>query len=463
MLNITVRRRRSHRERTRSLVLTPDESRSNRGSALVGVMGITTAVLLVGVAIFTLGYSESDIVDYAVDDARAFYVAEGGLERTRGWLGELAKVDPGANPVGRAFADQRLGGGTYTATVVNDASGGGWIGAYEVVSTGEVDGVVRQVKSTMVAETFARYQWLIESGGGDYSWFRTGERFGGPVHVNGSIMIDGDPWFGGFVRASGGITLTAGSNPVFERGYQLNVGQLELPSQAHVHATLRAEALEPGGHFADALPNKRYYTVELGRPSAGYVWYRKTKENGHQVGAPTTVDISSTNGAFWFDAPIEISGVVDGELTIGVDGDIIITDDILYFDSSPGGGPNPDCDDVLGLIAAGHPDGDIIIERNPANNNDCEIHGVLMALQKNIEAEDYQHGGLRGNLIVWGGTVVEHAIHIAEYTDGVVSSGYLRDFHYDPRLITMPPPYFPYTGTYIIAGWGEVVPPQIES
>ncbi len=463
MLNITARRRRSHRERTRSSVLTPSESRSNRGFALVGVMGITTAVLLVGMAIFILGYSESDIVDYAVDDARAFYVAEGGLERTRGWLGELATVDPGANPVGRAFADQRLGGGTYTATVVNDASGGGWIGAYDVVSTGEVDGVVRQVKSTMVAETFARYQWFIESAGGGYSWFRTGERFEGPVHINGSIMIDGDPWFGNLVRAGGGITLTAGSNPTFERGYELNVEQLELPSQTCIRATLRAEALAPGGHLAPVLPNKRYYTVELGKPSAGYIWYRETKETGQMVGAPATIDLSVSNGAVWFDAPIEISGVVDGELTIGVDGDIIITDDILYFDSSPGSGPNPGCDDVLGLVAAGHPDGDIIIERNSANDNDCEIHGVLMALQKNIEAEDYQHGGVRGDLIVWGGMVVDYAIHIAEYREGVVSSGYLRDFHYDPRLFTMPPPYFPYTGTYIVAGWEEVVPPQIES
>ncbi len=191
MLDIAARRRRNYRECRGSRVLNRDEPpRNDRGSALVGVMGITTAVLLVGVAIFILGNAEADIVDYAVDDARAFYIAEGGLERTRGWLGELAKASPGANPVGRAFAHQRLGGGTYTATVVNDASGGSWIGAYEVVSTGEVDGVVRQVKSTMVAETFARYQWFIESGGGGYSWFRTGERFEGPVHVNGGIMID---------------------------------------------------------------------------------------------------------------------------------------------------------------------------------------------------------------------------------------------------------------------------------
>lgn len=461
MLNIAARRRRNDRECTGSCVLNPGESGSNRGSALVGVMAITTAVLLVGVAIFILGHAEGDLVEFACDDARAFYIAEGGLERARGWLGQLATDSPGADPVDMVFADQKLGGGIYTAKVVSDASGGSWIGAYDVVSTGEIDGVTRQVRSTLVAETFARYQWFIESGGGGYSWFRTGERFEGPVHVNGGIMIDGDPWFGNLVRAGGGITLTAGSMPVFERGYQLNVGQIELPTQAYMHATLRAEAQDVGGHFAASLPNKRYYTVEL--LSSGEVWYRETKETGQMVGPATTVDISGTNGAFWFDAPIEIWGVVDGELTIGVEGDIIITDDILYADSTPGAGPNLNCDDVLGLIAAGHPEGDIIIARNPANNNDCEIHGVMMALQKNIEAEEYQHGGVRGDLIVWGGMVVDYAIHIAEYKDGAVTSGYVRDFHYDPRLFTMPPPYFPYTGTYMIAGWQEVVPPQIES
>ncbi|MCK5597693.1 MAG: hypothetical protein KAJ04_09615, partial [Candidatus Eisenbacteria sp.] len=78
---------------------------SDRGSALVGVVAISTAVLLVGVAIFTLGNAEGDIVEHAVDDARAFYVAEGGLERARAWLGDLLEGDPTANPVGVVFED----------------------------------------------------------------------------------------------------------------------------------------------------------------------------------------------------------------------------------------------------------------------------------------------------------------------------------------------------------------------
>ncbi|MCK4512077.1 DUF4900 domain-containing protein, partial [bacterium] len=169
---------------------------SVRGSALVGVMGIITAVLLVGVAIFILGHAEGDVVEYAVDDSRAFYIAEGGLERVRGYLAALELDDPNADPIGATFSGQLPGGGDYDVLVKEDASGGSWLDAYVVVSTGAKDGVLRQVKATVIAETFAMYSWFIESAGGGYSWFRTGERFEGPIHVNGDLKIDGDPWFG---------------------------------------------------------------------------------------------------------------------------------------------------------------------------------------------------------------------------------------------------------------------------
>ncbi|MCK4914899.1 MAG: DUF4900 domain-containing protein, partial [Candidatus Eisenbacteria sp.] len=174
---------------------------SVRGSALVGVMGIITAVLLVGIAIFILGHAEGDVVEYAVDDSRAFYIAEGGLERARGYLAALEIDDPNEDPVGTSFSGQVPGGGSYHVAVVADASGGSWLDAYEVIATGDKDGVLRQVKATVIAETFAMYSWFIESGGGGYSWFRSGERFEGPIHVNGDLRIDGDPWFGGHVRA----------------------------------------------------------------------------------------------------------------------------------------------------------------------------------------------------------------------------------------------------------------------
>ena len=430
-----------------------------RGSALVGVIAVTTAVLLIGVAIFVLGYAEGDIVEYAVDDARAFYTAEGGLERARGWLGELTADDPTADPVGARFQDQTLGGGSYTVTVTDDVRWESGLPAYEVVSKGEHGGVVRGVKSVMVAETFARFQWFIESGGGGFTWFRTGERFEGPIHLNCGILIDGDPWFGNVVRSSRGLTMKQGSNPVFERGYELNCDPIELPTRADLEATVKTRALN-GGLYAPPLGVGAFYAVGLGWGGAGrltYVGVRGSYGSVVPVTAARTVDISSLNGAVWFDDDIAIAGTLDGRLTIVANGDVNIWDDIVYYDATPYGGPSEGCDDVLGLIAAGHPNGDIVLTYTPPNADDCVIHGVLMALEKNIEAEDYQHYPPRGDIVIHGSMVADYSIHLGQFdSGGNVISGYSRDYRYDPRLFTMPPPYFPLTGRYVPLSWEEI-------
>jgi len=431
---------------------------SERGTAMIGVIGITLAVLLVGASMLALGHSEGEVVEYEVDDERAFWIAEGGLERMRGHLAALELDDPTADPEGLTFAEQPLGGGRYTVAVTDDVSGGSWLDAYEVVSTGEIDGVARQVKVTMVAETFSIYQWFIESGGGGYSWFRSGERFEGPVHVNGSIKIDGDPWFGGLVRAAGGLTIKEGSNPTFVNGYQLGVEPVSLPTRQYVFDTLRAAALQPGGIVLPEIGNGAHYEVVLGEPTLGELTYQGYDRNGDPVGLGGIVTISTTNGAMWSEEDVWIRGTLDGQLTVGVDGSVHIRGDIVYAASTPGSGPDPGCDDMLGLVAAGHPKGDIIIDYTTPNQNDCEVHAVMMALQKTIEAEDYMHHALRGDFTLYGGMLADYAIHLSQYVDGIPISGYVRDYHYDPRVVLLPPPFFPFAGSFTIVTWEEVVP-----
>jgi len=421
-------------------------------------MGIITAVLLVGVAIFILGHSEGDVVEYAVDDSRAFYIAEGGLERVRAYLTSLEEEDPNANPVGQIFTGEMPGGGTYIVEITEDANPYGWLDAYEVVSTGSKDGVLRQVKATVVAETFAIYQWFIGSTGGGYSWFRSGERFEGPVHLNGNIDVDGDPWFGGIVRAGGHDNFTQGSNPVFERGYELNVERVDLPRPIDVRATLKINA-EVGGKVFDKIgPNGAYWDVKL---EGDFLTAAQFDRNGDPIPG-TLVDVlnfAGMNGAIWFNDDIHLQGVLDGEVTIGVDGDVHIVSDVLYADSTPGSGPNDGCDDILGVVAAGQSQGNVIIDYTLDNRNDCEMHGVFMALQNTIEAEDYQHHQPRGELILYGGLMAQSAIHLASYNNGgMLRSGYYRNYHYDSRVMTLPPPFFPFASNFSLATWEEVVP-----
>jgi hypothetical protein len=430
------------------------------GNTLIGVLAVISAVLLVGTAIFTLGESEGDIVEYALDDARAFYIAEAGIERARAWLGDLETAEPGADPVGVLFENQRLGGGLYTVEVLDDIEGS-WLPAYEIRSTGRHDDAVRQIDCIVIPETFARYQWFVEQGG--WKWFQTGERFEGPVHVNGQLQIDGDPWFGNLVTAGQGITIKNDSYPTFERGYQLHVDEISLPELSYLESTLLAAAID-GGVYAESFSGNGngdgWYAVELGVPAPGALTYTgyKWRSNGtlQTVVHSTPVEIAGINGAVWFGEDITIQGVLDGQLTIYADGEVRIWDDILYQGSTPGLGPDIGCDDVLGLIAGG----DIVISKTTPNMHDCELHGVYMALEKEILAEKYQQPPPRGDLIIYGGLVADKSVHLGQFQHGECTSGYERDYRVDRRLPRIPPPFFPLTGKFIVYSWQEVMPPE---
>ncbi len=433
------------------------DPRSERGATLVMVLAIITAVLLIGSALFVLGTGEADVVEYGVDNAMAFTLAEGGVERARTFLEQLAQTGFEVDPVGTTFSDQPLGGGTYTTTIDADLTAGQWVKMYDVVSTGWKDGVPRQVRVTLQEETFSQYQWFINQGG--WRWFRTGERFEGPVHTNRKLQIDGDPWFGGKVTASLGITMTQGSNPTFEAGYELYVPSIDLPTFNEI-----TSALLPPAQDVDMAPGHlngqdAFYEVVLGRTGPGTISYRSYQKVGpkYKYSPWTDRDVDGLDGAAWFGESITLEGVLDGQLTIAVEGDITIVNDVLYEDSSPGSGPNPGCDDMLGLIAQN----DIYIAATTPNMNDCEIHAVMMALWKNLEVEDYMHGAPRGNLTVYGGTMVEQVLHIGQYQQDQVISGYYRDFHWDDRLDTFWPPFFPKTGKYIVRSWQEISPPEV--
>lgn len=421
-----------------------------RGAALVTVLAIIVAVVLLGGALFMLGTGEADLVEYGVDGSRAFYLAESGIERARAYLEELAESDPDADPVGMSFTSQPLGEGTYTATVVDEIDVGAWARVFDVVSTGQKDGVVRQVRVRLLEETFSAYQWFVNQGG--WRWFRSGERFEGPVHTNKMLQIDGAPWFGSKVTAAQGLTMQLGSAPIFEAGYELHVDPIELPSFDVVTSTL-GDAAAVAGVFEP--PFKGYYELVFARTQPGYLSYRAVDEKDGP-GEWSDVEIAVTNGVFWFGEDVHVSGVLDGEVTIVSEADIWIEGDILYEDSSPGSGPNVGCDDLLGMIAHN----DIVIASTLPDIGDREVHGLMMALGNDINAEDYQVGPPRGAFILYGGLMVEKSVHLGEYQHEILISGYSRDYHWDQRLQTWAPPLFPKTGNYMVVLWEEISPPE---
>lgn len=426
----------------------------DHGGVLVVVMVIVAAVLLVGVALFALGAGETDIVEYRADSTNALWLAEGGLERARGWLSGIYEDNPLVNPVGMGAEDQSLHTGQYSFTVTDMSAGLGGLPEFTVLATGSDDGAVRQVRAVMTPETFSHYQWFVDSQAPD-TWFVTGDYFEGPVHMNGHLRVDGDPWFGARVTAAGSYIEAPNSNPTFTAGYQINVAPIPLPDYSQINQTLRAAAIDHGLYAAQLGGNSSRYEVVLGRNgNLGTLSYRSYR-NGYSNW--TDVSISDLDGAAWFESPLWIEGTIDGDLTIGCAEEIWITNDVLFADSTPGEGPDPGCDDILGLVALE----DIYVKNTVPNATDCEIHGILMSLDRRFQVEDWNNPPARGTLTTWGGVIADQAWRVGTYVQGVARSGYDREWHYDPRMLRMFPPFFPLTGSMMVISWEEVIPPEV--
>jgi len=435
-------------------------SSGERGSALVTVLAITTAVLLIGSALFIMGVGESGVVEYATDSARAFWLAEAGQERARSWLEEEAQCSPPVYPFEGSFVDQPLSGGEYDADVQIRGGGDPWLIEYDVVTVGEMDGVVRQIRSVFRSETFSQYVYFHNQSSD--VWHVTGDSLDGPFHANGHIRIRGEPWFGGKVSTTEDyLIVQSGSDPIFEQGYEVNAQEVPFPDPVLVPSALRAVAQAQGLYVGGLRGNRAYYEVELGRNGVlGYLSYRAYERVGprYEYSSWTDVPVSGLNGPVWFEETIRVEGTLDGELLIGAGEDIHIRDDVLYEDATPRGGPAPGCDDLLGLISAG----DVVVDETPPNMSDCVIHAHVMALRHSFTAENYNQGPPRGDLVVWGGIAQENTGPVGAFNEyDIIVHGYTKDYHFDVRLNGDSPPWYPLTGRYILVSWEDVRPPEL--
>ncbi|MBM3307348.1 MAG: DUF4900 domain-containing protein [Candidatus Eisenbacteria bacterium] len=429
---------------------------SQTGVALVTVMAIVSAVLLLGVALFTLGVGEGDLVQNAVDTARAFYLAESGLVHGRSVLEGLASQSPATYPTDFTLNPVTVGGGTYTVGVTRRSAFNPWVHEYAVESTGSVGGATATVRGIIRNETFAQY--LFYAHHSDDVWFATGDTLDGRVHVNGHLKVSGSPWFGMKVTSSrDNMIVYQGSTPTFMGGYELGVPEVPLPTSAAFMADLSSKAAAGGINCGTLNGPNAKYEVELARNGQhgylSYRAYRRTSGNRYSWTSWTSVSIANTNGVAWFGSPVDLKGTLDGQLTLGCAGNVTITDDVRYRNSTPGSGPNQGCDDLLGICSAKN----VIVQDNAANRNNCEIHAHIMALDSSFTAENYNRGSPRGDLMVYGGIAQKSfgAIGTFRHNGGVVS-GYNKRYHFDPRLAGQSPPGYPVTGGYILASWTRV-------
>jgi PAB1-binding protein PBP1 len=102
----------------------------------------------------------------------------------------------------------------------------------------------------------------------------------------------------------------------------------------------------------------------------------------------------------------------------------------------------------------------VIISDIAANRSNCTIHAHVMALETSFTAQNYRSGSPRGTLTVHGGIIQKFRGGVGTGTirngQVVISTGYAKNYHYDPRFDLVQPPGYFLTGKYYKLAWREV-------
>ncbi len=460
-----------------------------RRTSLGGQSGATLAVvtilgflmLITTAAVFQFGAQDASLAAKDADRAQALFLAEAGLQRAHTWL--EAQADPPAGmlaiePFGSV--PDTMGAGAYFTTILPDPGNPGTTRKYyTITSTATVGSATRTVEREVMTQSFAQFIYFTEQehlpGSVTPVWFCSADMIDGAVHTNGQVNIMGDPTFVGHLSSAYGgpddsdpshtpsfmyyngnywnhLESSEPDNapyddPTFGDGYELGTTSIELPQylddiesfaqNGGVHVTGDSEIVLS----RDDGSGPMYGTVSY-RPRAGGSW--------------TDVDISSFNGVLFIEGEADVSGTLDGSLTIASSGDLHIVDDVVYQDADPLEGPNNGCDDILGLVSQQN----VIVDDNAANNSGCNIHAHIMALDTSFQVENYRYGSPRGTLTVHGGIIQRYRGAVGTgYLSGdsvVISTGFAKNYNYDARFDMLQPPGYFLTGKYYELQWREV-------
>jgi hypothetical protein len=178
----------------------------------------------------------------------------------------------------------------------------------------------------------------------------------------------------------------------------------------------------------------------------------RTSKNGTPVDSVHIAGAGFT-GVIMGNDSVHVQGTLDGQLTISSNMGNIYVEDNLFYEQDPR--IVLSSRDLLGLVA----EQSVIIADNPANQTDCVIQGNIFARSGSLTAENFANGTIRGRLTIYGSIVQDVRGPVGTNLDGVLNSGYLKSYAYDPRLYDpnfRPPTYPGYIpATSPVIGWWE--------
>ncbi|HVO75725.1 MAG TPA: hypothetical protein VMT35_16980 [Ignavibacteriaceae bacterium] len=358
------------------------------------------------------------------------------------------------------FHNVPFNGGTFNVTVTPNGE------QRIVTATGVYKDTVAEVKIILSPSKFSKYAYYsaIETDDPLHPiYWMTKDTVWGPFHTQDYIYVSGCPVFYGKVTTKKGVKKYTNDqipdNPRFLGGYQQV--PLDLPTTGITK--VRDNAVNNGGKLFSLISTSTvqyqdfYLTFKGDSVNYTYNWKEKVSGSWHNRTTNLTVltENLTSNGVIFFEGKdkngaiinMRLKGTVDGEYTVGTDASIYLDDDIVYKDD-PRTEPS---DDILGIVAKN----DVIIANNTANNHSINIDAAIYSQSGGFTAENYDTRGKAGSINLYGGVTQQTRKPVGTFSGDNILSGFSKRYWYDPRLMTLSPPYYPGTDKFEILSWYE--------
>jgi len=294
----------------------------------------------------------------------------------------------------------------------------------------------------------SKYFWFTNNEGNVF-WFE-GDTVWGPIHTNKNLKTWGNAVFYGKVTARRGITpdpSSAANQADYFGGWEVGVDAAVPTDMTHL-----VSAAQTGNGGIPGLGGAAYNTMSLYNAELELEFFSNGTVRRDVSGTVDTVAVATIapTGVIHCTEDVHVSGTFNGELTIYSEDDVWIDDDIVYADDPL---VNSSSDDILGLVAVD----DIIVTDNAANNSDCEIQACIMSIGGSFQAEDHNTRGIAGDLEVTGSIVQHQRGPVGTFNagTGMMTNGFSKKYYYDPRLVGLSPPNYPYVRSLRLVSWWE--------
>ncbi len=480
------------RPKTRQVRARPVLQRTpQRGIVLIYALFVVILILILGLSFMQTSALETLANTHSVQHLQATAAAEYGIARARAmcdspnnfhgnwyimtyggnFLSWATSASYSGHSIATLFSNQALpncAGVTYSV-VIEDLTGDVAISdLYRVHGYGMVSGFTRHVSQDCQSLNFASFGWLTNSENG--VWFITGDSLSGLIWTNGQFNIDGNPTFNGPVYSgSGSLNYMNGGpphdNPTFADNITYNAPNLPIAAVLNGNdiTAIDNAAKQAGGVL---LPSNSGHGYALIFNTGGTFTIYQLDSSGDELSPAlyNNVAVATTNGAFYFQDKVMVSGTLTGEVTVATSSgnDVDITNNLDYsYPANPAtmfqagfNQSDPLLTSKLALISGGN----VVIK--PAKwsstlttphsgspyyaystawsdiGSDMYVTATCASVTGSFE-NTYYTSSPQKTLHLYGG--------IVQVTRGAVGqtsgNGFLKNYLYDTRFTTSPPPF----------------------